>query len=225
MSPFGISRKLRNFVNNHLQTQALEFLPLYSESLDGHFINQAVEALRNGEIIICPTDTLYALACNALNQRAIERLCQIKGLNPDKNYLSVVCSDISQASEYARIDNRAFQILREYLPGPFTFILPASSKLPKVFKGRKTVGVRIPDSAVARALAEALGNPLLTTSVDPYDDSDPDGVVNPELIAEKYENDASVLIDAGEGRSVPSTVVDLTDSANPQVVRQGLGEL
>lgn len=201
----------------------MQTLPLYSESLDGRFISQAVEALREGLIIICPTDTLYALVCDALNQRAIERLCHLKGLIPEKNYLSVICSDISQAAEYAKIDNQAFKIIKEYLPGPFTFILPASTRLPKVFKGRKTVGVRIPASTVARGLAEALGNPLLATSVDPYDEEDSTSVVNTELIAEKYENNAELIIDAGDGNIQPSTVVDLTDSSAPEIIRQGAG--
>lgn len=201
----------------------MRILPLYSESLEGRFISEAVEALREGSIIIVPTDTLYALVCDALNQRAIERLCQIKGLNPDKNYLSVVCADISQAAEYARIDNHAFRLLKEYLPGQFTFVLPASTKLPKVFKGRKTVGVRIPDSPVPRELARALGNPLLATSVDPCDDS-AESVAEPELLAEKYENDAVLIIDAGHGGYTPSTVVDITDSNAPEIIREGAGD-
>ena len=196
--------------------------PLYSDSLEGRFIDRTFEALREGDIIICPTDTLYGLACDALNQRAIEKLCRLKGLNPDKNYLSVICSDISQAAEYARIDNNAFRIIKEYTPGPFTFILPASTKLPKVFKGRKTVGIRIPDCEIPRALAEALGNPLLTTSVDPIP-GEPESVASPALMEEKYENSASIIIDAGEGRTVPSTVVDLTDPSSPSVIRRGLG--
>lgn len=202
----------------------MEIFKLYSDSLEGHFISKAVEALREGAIIIFPTDTLYALGCDALNQRAIEKLCRLKGLNPEKNYLSVVCSDISQASEYARIDNKAFRILKACLPGQYTFILPASTRLPKIFKGRKTVGVRIPDSSVARGIAEALGNPLLATSVDPFDEDMPETAAEPDLISERYRNDASILIDAGEGRTTPSTVVDLSDPDEPQIVRQGSAE-
>lgn len=201
----------------------MQILSLYSDSIEGRFIEQAVETLRDGGIIIIPTDTLYALACDALNQRAIEKLCRIKGLNPEKNYLSVICSDISQSAEYARIDNNAFRILKKYLPGAFTFVLPASTKLPKVFKGRKTVGIRIPNNAVACAIAESLGNPLLATSIDAGDD-DRGSLIEPGLIAEKYENDALVLIDAGEGNDVPSTVVDLTDSSSPEIMREGAGE-
>lgn len=182
-----------------------------------------VDALRRGDIVIYPTDSLYALGCDALNQRAIERLCRLKGLNPDKNLLSIVCSDISMAAEYARIDNRAFRLLKQYLPGPFTFILPASTKLPRVFKGRKTVGVRIPDNEVATALAAALGSPMLTASVNPPAE-DPDSVTDPDALALAYDNDVAIVADGGAGHAVPSTIVDLTDSATPALIRQGLGE-
>lgn len=200
----------------------MQTVRLYSDSLEGRFIAQATEALREGDLIIIPTGTFYALSCDALNQRAIERLCRIKGINPDKNLLSVICSDISQAAEYARIDNKAFRILKEYLPGPFTFILPASTKLPKVFKGRKTVGIRIPDSAVARALAKSLGNPLLATSVNTNDEDD-EYTFEPSIAAEKYEYDAFMIIDSGDGSIEPSTIVDLTDPSEPEIIRQGSG--
>lgn len=137
--------------------------------------------------------------------------------------LSVVCSDIGQAAEYARIDNRAFRVLKEYLPGPFTFILPASTKLPKVFKGRKTVGVRIPDNNVARALAEALGNPLLTSSVAVAEGGAEDAA-EPDALAMEYGASASLLLDGGTGSVEPSTIVDLMDSSAPEVLRQGKGD-
>lgn len=200
----------------------MKTLSLYSDSIEGRFISQAVEALRDGQVIIYPTDTLYALGCDALNPKAIQRLCQVKGLNPDKNYLSVVCSSLSQAAEYARIDNHAFKILKDNLPGPFTFILPASTKLPKQFKGRKTVGLRIPDNPIAISLAQELGNPILTSSVDPLD-GDAESIASPPLLAEKYENIAALLIDAGQGGLTPSTVIDISDSYNPQIIREGLG--
>ncbi len=189
--------------------------------VDRRAIQEAVSALRDGEIVIYPTDTVYALGCDALNNRAIERLCRIKGLNPDKNYLSTVCANLSQAAEYARIDNRAFRLLKQYLPGPFTFILPASTTLPKVFKGRKSVGVRIPDCEFARALAEELGNPVLTTSaVQPDDD---EGDVS--LLAERYSAypDVVLAVDGGPARGELSTVVDITDSSAPEIIRNGAG--
>ena len=190
--------------------------------VDRRALSAAVEALRDGNIIIYPTDTLYALGCDALNNRAIERLCRIKGINPDKNFLSIACGDLSQAAEYARIDNAAFRLLKHYLPGPFTFILPASTTLPKVFKGRKTVGVRIPDCEFARALATELGNPVLTSSV-PVDD--PDELVSAESLAMILDGNREIVlaVDGGAGKADPSTIVDCTDSRDPQISRQGLG--
>jgi tRNA threonylcarbamoyl adenosine modification protein (Sua5/YciO/YrdC/YwlC family) len=198
-------------------------LTIYPGSINERYIDQAVDTLRNGGIIIYPTDTLYALGCDALNQRAIERLCRVKGINPDKQLLSVVCCDLSQAAEYARIDNRAFRVLKTYLPGAFTFILPASTTLPKVFKGRKSVGVRIPDNDIARALAEAMGNPILSTSIE-FDADQPAEAEMPDAIALRYSNDIDLMIDGGEGTTFVSTVVDLSDSSSPELVRQGLGE-
>lgn len=200
----------------------MSILKFYDGSVNTRHIDSMVEALRCGDIVIYPTDSLYALGCDALNQRAIERLCRLKGLNPDKNLLSIVCADISQAAEYARIDNRAFRILRQYLPGPYTFILPASTRLPKVFKGRKTVGVRIPGNEVATALAAALGSPLLTASVNPPAE-DPDSIADPDALALAYDKDVVFVADGGLGHTEPSTIVDLIDSSTPSIVRLGLG--
>lgn len=197
-------------------------LTIYPTSINERSIAEAVEALQQGQIIIYPTDTLYAMGCDALNNRAIERLCAAKGINPAKQMLSVVCDGISQASEYARIDNRAFSILKDYLPGPFTFILPASPRLPKVFKGRKTVGIRVPDCPIATALAAALGHPVLSASVSISPDS-PEEAASPESLAFEYASAASLIIDGGEGGTIPSTVVDLTDPTDPVIVRQGKG--
>ncbi len=200
----------------------MEILEIYPGSINERHIERATRHMRDGNLIIYPTDSLYAIGCDALNPKAIRELCRIKDINPDKNLLSIVCCDIAQAAEYARIDNRAFQILKHYLPGPFTFILPASTKLPKVFKGRKTVGVRIPDCDIACALASSLGSPLLTSSVNPDDDSI-DAAEAPSIALE-YENDIDLIIDGGTRLTVPSTIVDLTDSSAPVVVRHGLGE-
>lgn len=199
----------------------MKTLRMYPSSINDRYMQEVVDALRAGEIVIYPTDTLYALGCDALNNSAIEKICRIKELNPQKTPLSIICHDISQAAEYARIDNRAFKMLREYLPGPFTFILPASTTLPKVFKGRKTVGVRIPDNTIALAIAEQLGNPVLTTSIE-Y--NDPDEGISPDSIAMRYDDVAALMIDGGDGGIVPSTVVDITDSSFPDIVREGLGE-
>lgn len=200
-------------------------LSLYSDSIEGRYIAKTVQALRDGAIIIYPTDTVYALGCDALNHRAVRNLCQIKQLNPDKNILSIVCASLSMAAEYARIDNRAFRIVKDIVPAPVTFILPASTKLPKTFKGRKNVGVRIPDNPIARALAENLGNPLLTSSVDPSDPTDPESIASPALIAEKYDDIAAILIDSGVGGTISSTIVDITKSDEPRIIRQGVAQI
>ncbi len=200
-------------------------LRIYPSSINEKMVDEAVEALRGGELILYPTDTLYAIACSALNQGAIEKICRIKGINPQKESLSIVCSDISQASEYARIDNKAFRILKANLPGPFTFILPAATTLPKIFKGRRTVGVRVPGNPIATALARELGNPLLTTSVSYDEERSVESVSSPEVVALAYADRVSLIIDGGDVPGEPSTVVDITDSSLPEIVRQGAGLL
>ena len=198
----------------------MKTLRMYPTSINERYLDEAVETLEKGGIIIYPTDSLYALGCDALNNGAIERLCKVKGMNPQKQTLSIVCDGLSKASEYARIDNEAFRILRVNCPGPFTFILPAATTLPKVFKGRRTVGVRVPDNAISRALAERLGHPVLSTSIQQEGDD-----VDPVTLALEYSDVASLLIDGGEGEGLPSTVVDITDSRSPEIVREGKGVL
>ena len=196
-------------------------LKIHPTSIDARVLSRAVDAMRDDGLVIYHTDTLYAIGCDATSRKATEALCRIKGLNPQKNALAVVCHDFSQASEFARIDNRAFAIMRPYLPGPFTFILPSSPSMPKIFKGRKQVGIRIPDNDVARELARALGTPLLTTSL-PSDGLEPEEITEPgeiELRAEAMGVD--MLIDAGSGSAIPSAVIDLTDSSAPVVLREG----
>lgn len=202
----------------------MKTLRIYPSSINSRFIAEAADALRRGQLIIYPTDTLYAIGCDATSQVAIERLCRLKGLNPQKNTLSIVCADISQASGYARIDNRAFTVLRRYTPGPFTFILPASTSLPKIFKGRRQVGVRIPDNNIARAIAEELGHPLMSTSI-PSDGLSDDELTSADEIMLRYESnpEISLMIDGGLGSDTPSTIIDITDSADPEIVRQGAG--
>ena len=199
----------------------MKMLKIYPGSVNSRFIDEAVDVIRSGGIVIYPTDTLYALGCDALNNKAVEKLCRLKGINPDKQLLSVVCASLSQAAEYAKIDNRAFAYLKEYLPGPFTFVLPASSALPKVFKGRRTVGIRIPDNPITLAFTEAAGGPLLSTSVAV--DSDIYNNVDPEAIAVAYNNMADLIIDGGESVAEGSTVVSLLDSASPGIIREGKG--
>lgn len=199
----------------------MKILKVFRKNPNERYLEMAVKAMRNGKIVIYPTDTLYAIGCDALNNSAINRICKIKGINPDKTRLSIVCDSISMAAEYARFNNEQFKMLRRYLPGAFTFIFPSSSSLPKVFKGRKTVGIRIPDNKVATELARLLGNPILSTTIA-YDDED--YAINPELIAETYAETAEYLLDDGDGGTIPSTVVDCTDG-EIEVIREGKGIL
>lgn len=196
---------------------------IYEEKPSEAEIDKTVKVLRDGGIVIYPTDTVYALGCDALNVRAVERICQIKGINPQKVNLSIICRELSWVSEYAKLSNLYFKLLKRNLPGAFTFILPTSSSLPKIYKNRKTVGIRIPDNAITLALVEALGNPLLTTSVA-IDEEEPEYGTDPELIAERYEAVADLIIDGGEGGTIPSTTVDCTGDA-PVILREGKGEL
>lgn len=200
-------------------------LRIYPGNINTRYIEEAINALNDGKAIIYPTDSLYAIGCDATNQRAIENVCRIKDIDPKRQHLAIMCADLSQAAKFARIDNKAYDIMRRNLPGAFTFILPASSTLPKAFKGRKEVGVRVPDDAVARCLAETLGRPLLTTTLmlDGID-SDDDHLATME-IADRYSGDVELLIDAGPRGSIPSTVVDLTDPSAPEIIREGLGVL
>ena len=199
---------------------AMKILKIFEENPNDKYIDEAIEVLRDGGIIIYPTDTLYALGCDALNNQAIERICKLKGLKSDKTNLSIICKDISQVAEYARFGNDVFKLMRSNLPGPFTFILTALSALPKSFKGRKTVGVRVPDNRIARLLVERLGNPILSSSVKCDDE---DYGCEPELIAQCYDG-VELILDSGRSDSVPSTVVDCT-SGECEIVRQGKGEL
>ena len=144
----------------------MKILKLYADNPNERYLDMAVDALRDGKIIIYPTDTLYALGCDALNNQAIERICKLKSIKSDKTNLSIICKDISQVAEYARFSNDDFKMMKENLPGAFTFIYPSLSSLPKAFKGRKTVGIRIPDNRIATMLVERLGNPIMTSAVE-----------------------------------------------------------
>ncbi len=197
---------------------------IYPENPNPREIAKVVKALQDGELIVYPTDTVYAIGCDALNVRAVERICRMKGVNPQKSNLSIICSDLSNLSEYAKVNNATFKLMKKNLPGPFTFILPTSSELPKIYKNRKEVGIRVPDNNIVRTLVAELGNPLLTMSVHDEDDELIEYSTDPELIHEKYANQVSIVIDGGMGGIEPSTVVDCTDDKF-EVVRQGKGEL
>lgn len=197
---------------------------IYPENPNPREIAKVVKALQDGELIVYPTDTVYAIGCDALNVRAVERICRMKGVNPQKSNLSIICSDLSNLSEYTKVNNATFKLMKKNLPGPFTFILPTSSELPKIYKNRKEVGIRVPDNNIVRTLVAELGNPLLTMSVHDEDDELIEYSTDPELIHEKYANQVSIVIDGGMGGIEPSTVVDCTDDEF-EVVRQGKGEL
>ncbi|NJO02927.1 MAG: threonylcarbamoyl-AMP synthase, partial [Bacteroidia bacterium] len=173
---------------------------------------------------VYPTDTVYGLGCDIHNQKAVEKVYQIKNLNPKKSNLSFICSDLSHISEYAKVETHVFKLMKKALPGPFTFILPASSKVPKILdSNKKTVGIRVPDHPIPRAIVAELGNPIITTSIKD-DDEILEYSTDPELIYEKFKALVDVVIEGGYGNNIPSTVVDYTGSA-PEVVRQGQGDL
>lgn len=199
----------------------MKIIKIWNDNPSDRQLDEIVRDLKNGAIMIYPTDTLYAIGCDALNVKAIDRICRIKGVNPDKTNLSIICSDISQVAEYARYDNYAFRLLKDNTPGPFTFLFKTSSSLPKAFKGRKIVGVRIPDCNTAIQIVKKLAAPILSTSID---FSDEDYAVNPELMAESYYDKVDMLLDAGTGGIEPSTIVDCT-SNEMQIIREGKAPL
>lgn len=199
------------------------FVKLYPENPNPKEVDKIVNVLQDGGLVIYPTDTVYAIGCDALNVRAVEAICKMKGINPNKSNLSIICYDLSNISEYAKVDNNIFKVMKKNLPGPFTFILKTTSNLPKIYKNKKTVGIRIPDNNIIRELVRVLGNPILTTSVKD-DDEIIEYTTDPELIYEKYENQVDVVIDGGYGGLDGSTIVDCT-MGEPEIIRQGKGEL
>lgn len=197
---------------------------LYEKDNDPAVMEQVTGVLNDGGIIIYPTDTMYAIGCHALKERAVEKICRIKDIDPKKNHLAIICYDLSEISRYARMDNATFKLMKKNLPGPFTFILEGSSKLPRIFRNRKEVGIRMPGHPVIREIAAALGAPVMTTSI-PYDEADDPGyATDPELIEEKWGKLVDMVIDGGHGTLGTSTVVDCTGQ-DFNIVRQGLGEL
>lgn len=198
-------------------------LKIYNENPNPREIDKVVTALREGSTVIYPTDTLYGIGCDAMNVRAVEKICELKGINPQKSNLSIICNDLSFMSEYAKVDTPTFKLMKKNLPGPFTFILPTTSSLPKIYKNRKTVGIRVPDNNIIREIVRQLGNPVLSTSVKDEND-EREYITNPELIHEKWQDFAEIVIDGGLGGIEPSTVVDCT-LGDPVIIRQGKGEL
>ncbi|MDR0873486.1 MAG: threonylcarbamoyl-AMP synthase [Prevotellaceae bacterium] len=199
-------------------------LKIYPENPNPRDIRRIAEIVRNGGVIIFPTDTIYGLGCDIFNTKAVEKICKLKGINPEKNSLSFICNDLSQLSEFAKVDNTTFKLMKKNLPGAFTFILNGSSNLPRLFKNKKTVGIRIPDSNIIREIVQELGNPMMTTSVRTTGEEVIEYFSDPELIHEKFRNVVDIVIDGGYGNIEPSTIVDCTGD-EPVVTRQGLGEL
>ena len=194
---------------------------IYPENPNLREIDKVVNIMRDGGLVIYPTDTVYAIGCDALNVRAVEKICQLKGVNPQKSNLSIICYDLSNLSEYAKVSNAAFKLMKKNLPGAFTFILPTSSELPKIYKNRKEVGIRVPDNNIIRTLVRELGNPILTMSLHDKDEIIEYGT---ELIEEKYENLVDIVIDGGYGGTEASTVINCTTDYF-EIIRQGKGEL
>lgn len=200
-----------------------EFIRLYPENPEERKIAKIANVLRNGGLIIYPTDTVYGLGCDIFNQRALERLKQLKGGKAKHLNLSFICYDLSHISEYVKqLDTPTFKLMKKALPGPYTFILNSSSKVPKILNAKKkTVGIRVPDNNIPREIVKQLGNPIITTSI--HDDEIHDYATDPEIIFEEFANKVDIVIDGGYGLVDPSTVIDCT-GGYPVIIREGLGD-
>lgn len=198
---------------------------IYEDNPNEKSIQQVVDVLKRGGVIIYPTDTVYGLGCDINNQKAIERVCEIRGLRPDKAKLSFICYDLTDIAQYTKpFDTATFRVLKKALPGPFTFIFNASNQVPKLLSSKKkTVGIRVPNNQIARDIVHVLGNPIVSASIRD-DDEMLEYSTDPELIYEKYRDSVDLVIDGGYGDLIPSTVVDLT-SGNFEVTREGKGDL
>ena len=201
-----------------------EIIKIYEDKPSEAAIKKVVQVLKDGGLVIYPTDTVYGLGCDITNSRALEKIAKIKGIKLEKANFSFVCSDLSNLSDYVKqIDTSTFKILKRALPGPYTFILPGNNDLPKEFRKKKTVGIRVPANNIALQIVEMLGNPIVSTSIH-----DEDEVIeystDPELIFEKWNNKVDLVIDGGYGDNVASTIIDLT-GYEPEVIREGKGSL
>lgn len=201
------------------------YIRLYNENPNPRQVRQVCDVLRKGGVIIYPTDTVYGIGCDIFNQKAVERVAQIKGIKPEKANFSMIVGDLSHLSEYTRIlDNRIFKLMKALLPGPFTFILPANNQLPKILKNKKkTVGIRIPGNSIILEIVKEMGTPLLTTSIHD-NDKIIDYTTDPEIIYENFKEKIDAMVDGGYGGNIPSTIIDCTGD-DPVVIRQGLGIL
>ncbi|MCA6435510.1 MAG: threonylcarbamoyl-AMP synthase [Bacteroidetes bacterium] len=199
---------------------------LNPDNINSQTVDQIVKLLQNGGVIIYPTDTVYALGADITKQNAFERICRLKGIKPDKSNFSFVCSDLSHLSQYAKpISNSIFRVMKKALPGPYTFILEANSNVPKLLKQtKKTVGIRVPDNAICKAIIEQLGNPLISTSLHDNSDDILEYFSDPEVIYQQYQKQVDAVVDGGFGNIYTSTVIDCSND-EPIVIREGLGDL
>lgn len=201
-----------------------QFIKIYENNPNEVAIKKVVEVLKNGGLVIYPTDTVYGLGCDITNKKALERIAKIKGVKLEKANFSFICSDLSHISDYIKqIDTSTFKILKRALPGPYTFILPGNNNLPKEFKKKTTVGIRVPDNAIALEIVRQLGNPIVSTSIHDEDEF-LEYSTDPELIFEKWQNLVDLVIDGGYGDNIGSTIIDLS-GFEPVVIREGKGSL
>jgi tRNA threonylcarbamoyl adenosine modification protein (Sua5/YciO/YrdC/YwlC family) len=201
-----------------------EFIKIYNENPNLKAIEKVVSVLKKGGLIIYPTDTVYGLGCDITKGKALEKIARIKNIKLEKSNFSFICNNLSHLSDYVKqIDTPIYKILKRALPGPYTFILPGNNKLPKAFKNKKTVGIRIPDNNVIRAIVNKLGHPIVSTSIRDDDDVI-EYTTDPELIFEKWHSIVDVVIDSGFGGNLASTVIDLSKD-EIEIVRQGKGSL
>jgi len=200
-------------------------IKIYPENPNEKVIQQVVDVLKKGGIVIYPTDTVYGMGCDISNSKAIEKICKIRGIKPEKANFSFICYDLSHISDFTRqIDNETYRVIKKALPGPFTFIFNANKNVPKLLSSnKKTVGIRVPDNTIARAIVKMLGNPIISTSIHD-DDEIIEYSTDPELIYEKYEDIVDLVIDGGYGDNEPSTIVDCSEG-NFEIIRQGKGDL
>ncbi|PKP35967.1 MAG: threonylcarbamoyl-AMP synthase [Bacteroidetes bacterium HGW-Bacteroidetes-15] len=200
-------------------------LKIFSENPAQKQIDKVVDCLKNGGIIICPTDTVYAIACDLYNTKAVAKVAKIKGIKPEKANFSLICSDLGHISKYAKpISNNVYKLMKKVLPGPFTFILEANNNVPKLFQHKKkSIGIRVPDNNIALEIIKTLGNPMVSTSVKD-DDEIIEYTTDPELIHEKYGNQVDIVIDGGYGDNEGSTVIDCSDD-EINIIREGKGKI
>ncbi len=201
------------------------FLKIHPETPGHRQIQTAVEIIRNGGTIIFPTDTVYGLGCDVFNHKAVERVAGIKGINPLKANFSLICHNLSHLTDYAvHVNNLTFKIMKQYLPGPYTFILNANNNVPRLFRNKKkTIGIRVPDNKIVLEIVKELGNAIVTTSIHDEDEV-LDYMTDPELIYDHYKFQVDAIIDGGFGNNIPSTVIDCTGD-EPVVIRKGIGKI